>query len=47
MPYAKVTVRPERDGLGDFDGAGEDDGEREGAGEVVTTRDGVWTGAGT
>ena len=38
---------PERDGLGDFDGRGEDV-EREGAGEVAATRDGtVWTGVGT
>jgi len=39
---------PERGGLGDFDGRGEEDVEREGAGEVAATCDGiVWTGAGT
>jgi hypothetical protein len=38
---------PERDGLGDFDGRGEDDVEREGAGEVAGPRDGTaWTGVG-
>ena len=39
---------PEGDGLGDFDGRGEDDVEREDVGEVAATRDGtVWTGVGT
>jgi hypothetical protein len=39
---------PERDGLGDFDGWGEDDAECEGAGEVAATRVGtVWTGIDT
>ena len=39
---------PERDGVDDFDGRGEDDVEREDAGEVAATRDGtVWTGVGT
>ena len=50
MPYAKATMKASLncDGLGDFDGRGEDDVEREGAGEVAATRDGtVWAGVGT
>ena len=48
MPYAKATVRePDRDGLGDFDGCGEDDLEREGVGEVATRGGTVRVGVGT
>ena len=39
---------PVRDGVGDFDGRGEDDVERGGAGEVAATREGIaWPGVDT